>query len=123
NRNQFFGNQGKKKALFPFIHTSVPFQLRISVSITAPSGQVGKNRAARIIVAARLLAGERNAGIVLDDDGSFDEQEVANDRELARVQEIGGALYKTVSGRQRLAKFQKFTAVNTVVGKVGAEII
>src|SRR3979411_1097064 len=55
----------------------------------------------------RIVKGERNAGIVLDDGGAVGEQEIAHNGEIAGVQQIGRAFEQAVAGSQRLAKLQE----------------
>src|SRR5690242_11607086 len=54
----------------------------------------------------RIVVRERYAGIVLDDGRAIGEQPVANDGEIAGVQQVGRALDQTVAGPERLAELQ-----------------
>ena len=71
----------------------------------------------------RIVIGERNAGIVLDDGGAVGEQEVAHGGEVAGVQQIGRALDQAVAGRERRAEFQEAARPDAGIGKIGREII
>ena len=67
----------------------------------------------------RIVIGERNPGIVLDDGGALGENEVTHGGEIAGVQQIGRALDQAVGGRERLAEFQEAARLYPGIGKIG----
>src|SRR3569832_1377590 len=69
----------------------------------------------------RVVVRKRNTGIVLDDGRAVGKQPVANDGEIAGVQQIGGALDQTVAGTKRLTEFQEASGARARVGEIGRE--